>query len=81
MLQSMGSQRIGYNLVTEQQQENYQLRVCVCVWRGGEGEVGRIKLAVYIRDLRYVTPHSSFPRKLFQDVLHEKKRGHKLRRK
>ena len=53
----------------------------MCV-TGGEGEVGRIKLAVYIRDSRYVTPHSSFPRKLFQDVLHEKKKGgHKLRRK
>ena len=51
----------------------------MCV-TGGEGEVGRIKLAVYIRDSRYVTPHSSFPRKLFQDVLHEKKKGAQIKK-
>ena len=30
MLQSMGLQRVGYNLVTEQQQQQY-IYVCVCV--------------------------------------------------
>ena len=50
----MGSHRIGHNLVTEQQ-ENYQLSVCVCVCVcvcvvGAVGEVGRIKLDVYIWD-------------------------------
>ena len=35
MLQSTGLQRVGHELVTEQQQENYQLSVCVCV-RWGE---------------------------------------------